>query len=68
MNDLRNRLLAAVMSKPLELSVGNSNSRCDGVTAFNSLQNSGVTASVSVTPELFHKISTVTPSHADSAD
>ena len=59
MSDLGSRLLAAV--------VGSAKSECYGVTAFNSLQNSGVTLSPSVTPELSNEISVVTPSHAKSA-
>ena len=59
MSDLGSRLLAAV--------VGSGKSECYGVTAFNSLQNSGVTLSPSVTLELSNEISVVTPSHAKSA-
>jgi len=59
MSDLDSRLLAAVTR--------NAKSRCYGVTAINSLQNSGVTLSPLVTPELSRKISPVTPLHPKSA-
>jgi hypothetical protein len=58
MSDLSVRLLAAVL--------GNPETGCCGVTAFNSLHNSGVTPPALVTPELSNKISFVTPSHAKS--
>jgi hypothetical protein len=65
MTDLRSRLLAAVMSNHLAQDFGNAKSTCYGVTAFNLLQNSDVTLSPHVTPELSGKINDVTPSHPD---
>jgi hypothetical protein len=68
MSDLGSRLLAAVTSnRSGQQVVGNAKSRCYGVTTFNSLQKSGVTSSPLVTPELFSKISAVTPLHPNSA-
>jgi hypothetical protein len=66
--DLRARLLAAVKNKELEQDGGNAKLRCDGVTSFNPLTNSGVTSSSAVTPKLFQEISAVTPSHPLSAN
>jgi hypothetical protein len=68
MIDLRSRLLAAVMSNGLKEGVRNPKSRCNGVTAFDPLQNSGVTRSPLVTPELSREIIPVTPSHPDSVN
>jgi hypothetical protein len=68
MIDLRSRLLAAVMSNGLKEDVGNPKSRCNGVTAFDSLQNSVVTLSPPVTPDSSYEITAVTPSHPDSTD
>ena len=68
MIDLRSRLLAAVMRNGLKEDVGNPKSRCNGVTAFNSLQNSVVTLSSPVTPESSCEITAVTPSHPNSTD
>lgn len=68
MIDLRSRLLAAVMSNGLKEDVGNPKSRCNGVTAFDLLQNSVVTLSPPVTPQSSYEIAAVTPSHPDSTD
>jgi hypothetical protein len=68
MIDLRSRLLAAVITNDLKEDVGNPKSRCNGVTAFHSLQNSGVALSPLVTPELSCEIKAVTPSHPDSTN
>jgi hypothetical protein len=66
--DLRARLLAAVKNKGLEQDGGNAKLRCDGVTSFNPLTNSGVTSSSHVTPKLLRQISAVTPSHPLSSN
>jgi hypothetical protein len=58
MSDLNIRLLAAVL--------GNPETGCCGVTAFNSLHNSGVMPAALVTPELSNEIRFVTPLHAIS--
>ncbi len=67
MRNLRSRLLAAVGGEHLR-NAATAKFRCDGVTAFNSLQKSGVTAPACVTHELSRKINAVTPSHSNSAD
>jgi hypothetical protein len=66
--DLGARLLAAVKKKRLEHDGGNAKLRCDGVTSFNPLTNSGATSLSHVTPKLLRQISAVTPSHPLSSN